>query len=381
MDKNELVKGTITDLHRQRASKPVPVADPAGAFPSTILPAAMPVVVDAMTLGRDLVRTSTRGRTILVGGASSGALRLFVARHAVAEIYEHLEDVWAPRANLSVEELEQVWRREYLPLLRMVDVPEGLLYPSEAERIAILATLDHEHGDPDDVPSATLALLLQAPFLSADRKSLRAVYGPDLDYEAHCEWLDVLRAGGDLGPLGDYLTASYLLTAGIAVGAYETIRSLLRVIPWQYVAIAVVAGAAAFHVLVPPERKAAILAGTKIVLREGWELLQVIVMNYVEAKARIDAMAPTTLLGELSVGLSSQAALERACIHDLARCRAGNQSAKELSDALWIEAPHGETKVRATLRGGSAFDQVYQGRFQVGRALVRQAAPIESSAQ
>jgi|SRR5215472_297667 len=47
----------------------------------------------------------------------------------------------------------------------------------------------------------TLALLLQAFFLSNDRKALRAVYG-DADLAEHHRWVDVLKAGGDAGELG-----------------------------------------------------------------------------------------------------------------------------------------------------------------------------------
>jgi hypothetical protein len=72
------------------------------------------------------------------------------------------------------ETLKARWRSKYLPLIRVIedrDLPRDLLDPSEVERVQVL-----EEIDPDDVPSVTLALAIEAFYLSEDGPALRAVY-------------------------------------------------------------------------------------------------------------------------------------------------------------------------------------------------------------
>jgi hypothetical protein len=66
------------------------------------------------------------------------------------------------------------------------------------------------------VPSAVLALLLGAFFLSEDGKPLRAVYR-DADLSCHHEWVDILKTGGDAGQLGKTLTMAANFTASPAM--------------------------------------------------------------------------------------------------------------------------------------------------------------------
>ena len=93
----------------------------------------------------------------------------------------------------------------HLPLIRVVQIGEGhlaWLSPAELDRVRHLA---EPCQDPDDVPSAVLALLLEAFFLSEDVKPLRAVYG-HADLSGHREWVSILKAGGDVGQLGKTFT-------------------------------------------------------------------------------------------------------------------------------------------------------------------------------
>jgi hypothetical protein len=90
------------------------------------------------------------------------------------EVAEHAGDSTAGGPVTRAAFLRR-WVAEYLPLIRTVAIGEGhlgWLSPAELARVQHLARPDQ---DPDDVPSATLALLLQAFFLSGDRKALRAV--------------------------------------------------------------------------------------------------------------------------------------------------------------------------------------------------------------
>lgn len=99
----------------------------------------------------------------------------------------------------------RAWLLQYLPLIRGVPVADehqAWLAPAELARVRRLAGPGQ---DPDDVPFAVLALLLEAFFLSEDGKPLRAVYG-DADLSGHHNWVDILKAGGDAGQLGKTLT-------------------------------------------------------------------------------------------------------------------------------------------------------------------------------
>ena len=120
----------------------------------------------------------------------------------------------------------------------MVDVPEEMLHPDEKARVAVLATAGDQHGDPDDVPTARLALLLDAPLLTKDHNLLYAVYGPTWDVTAHGEWLNTLRAGGDTGPLGEVIMAGYMLVAGVTVGTVRLVAKLVELFGWPLVGVA-----------------------------------------------------------------------------------------------------------------------------------------------
>jgi predicted nucleic acid-binding protein len=178
------VERLVRSLHRQANVSPIEFADNAGAFPSVILlPQASPLVLDANMIRGELIRIARTGRTVLVNAANSGVFRLFVAQHVVDEVWEHYA-TWARRKNVDAVDVRKVWEAELLPLLRCVSIPDGWTTVDESSRIATLARPGPD-GDPDDVPTATLALLLGAPLLSRDGKPLDAVYGPDFDQDAH----------------------------------------------------------------------------------------------------------------------------------------------------------------------------------------------------
>jgi hypothetical protein len=274
-----------------------------------------------------------------------------------------------------VEQAEALWVREYLPLLRVVDVPVGPLYADERARVDVLDTVAHPYGDPDDVPTAILALLIDAPVLSTDANLLRAVYGHDFDWVAHAEWLAALRAGGDLGPLGEFLNSAYLLTGGIAMGTLGLVARAVEVFGWPVTLLVLGAGALGFHLLASEETKAKMLRTMKKGAAEGWELLQALAATSGQALAEMESLAP----GSVPVrpgNYDADALLHRACLHTVARARSGHVSASELSEMLGhLDLPHGEKKVRDVLRSDPAFELVGRGRFQLGQAWVRCAAP------
>lgn len=77
--------------------------------------------------------------------------------------------------------------------------------------------------------------MLGAPFLCRDKKPLKAVYGPDLDFARHTAWLDALRGGGDLGPLGQYMVVGGVLVSGTGRAPVTSLRALARRWSWPSV--------------------------------------------------------------------------------------------------------------------------------------------------
>jgi predicted nucleic acid-binding protein len=358
----------IRDTHRRRSGMAVAMADEHGAFGSAGMSPVFPVVIDANALRDELLRIVRTGqRTILWTAANSGVLRLYCAWHVVDEVNEHLVD-WARRKRLDPAAVWTVWRTIYQPLLRVVDVFDDLTTPAEGARLATLADSTAPDGDPDDVPTATLALLLGAPLLSQDRKPLRAVYGPGVDHAAHAKWLSALAAGGDLGPLSTYLQLSSLAVVGIGKGAVAGFRALARCLPWPWFVTAVAAcGLSAYWMASDATGQLGSRAGR--FLLGALDLMTAIYSLHNEAEREFSKLAaPRPQWDEIRANLTGDQQLQRRCLYDLARAPGTDLSAAELYDALSIRAA--EQRIRATMRAGDGFVQVYAGRFQVGRALV-----------
>jgi predicted nucleic acid-binding protein len=380
-------KGTarvaLREWHQQRAAEPIALANEAGAFPSTLIPLVFPIVVDANVIRGEIIRMARTGtRTILASAASYGVLRLYCARHVVQEIDKHCDE-WADQAGLDPQLVRTVWRETYMRLLRWVDLPPVQLYSQQ--EISRLRVLAHKAtGDPDDVPTALLALLLDAPLLSKDKKPLVAVYGEEFDYDAHTEWLDNLRAGGDLGPLGQAMRLTVIVGGGMGLAGFEGVRTIVRKVPWPILLGLIVAGSIGYVKLVSPELKRKIADGVKSVSSVSLEVFSEFGITYVEAHSTFQKLnSPSSAPSQLDEScLTNDALLTRTCLYHLARIPQSKVSAAELSQFLRdrVEIPCGEKKVRAVLRENPCFDEVYRGRFQVGRALVRIATldpPVE----
>ena len=378
---NNRFKGTarmaLRDWHQHQAAEPIAIPNEAGVFTSTVMPLVFPIVVDANVIRGELIRMTRSGtRTILASAASYGVLRLYCARHVVTEIYEHCDE-WADQAGLEPKLVRNVWKETHMRLLRLVDVPPVLLYSKE--EVSRLRVLAHKTvGDPDDLPTAVLALLLDAPLLSKDKKPLIAVYGEDFNYDAHTEWLDNLRAGGDLGPLGEVMKVTVIVGEGVGIAGFECVRALVKKVPWPILLGLIVAGGIAYSNLVSPELKRKIADGVKAAASVSFEALSEFGITYVEAHSTFQQLnAPSSAPSQLDEsGLSHDALLIRTCLYHLARYPQSEVSAAEMSQFLRdrVEIPCGEKKVRAVLRDNPSFAEVYRGRFQLGQALAKTAS-------
>jgi len=367
----------LNKWHEDHAADPLPFADEAGAFPRSRVPILFPVVVDANVVRNELLRMARTGnRTVLASGAGYGVLRPFCARHVVEEVHRYIDE-WADQANLDHDLVRTVWRDSYMKLLRWVEIPSQPLYTSgELRRLRVLA--DPLTGDPDDLPTARLALLLDAPLLSRDRKLLVAVYGAGIDHIAHMEWLETLRAGGDLGPIGQVLQATVMIGGGVGVAGYQGVKALARSVPWPILLGLAAVGVYCYSRFTSPETKKTIIDGVRTTSKFAFRALVELSATYAEAKSTFEQLPKPSSSPDLleDDALAPQAMLTRACIYHLARSPQSDMSASELSAYIRdrVDVPCGEQKVRTTLREHSCFAEVYRGRFQLGRPLVRRAS-------
>jgi predicted nucleic acid-binding protein len=358
------LQGYVAARHTASAAAPIRLPDPGGVFPADILLRPPPVVVDANILRNDILRACRTGqRTVLVTAANAGLLRLFCAEHVYQEVAEHAGD-WTAGGPVTRADFLRRWVLEYLPLIRIVGIGEGhlgWLNPAELARVQHLARPDQ---DPDDVPSAVLALLLQAFFLSGDREALRAVYG-DADLAEHSQWVNILKAGGDTGELAKLFTLTINLVAVAGQGLISGARRLADATsPWLLVAGGLVL--AVWYARAPDQARQRVAAAGRAILMSAAGAAAV----YEEVRQRFKHAAPPAPdWPSLAASNPPGAVLGRACLHTLGRSPRSDRSAAELAEDLpWIGVAQGEEKVRQTLRNASCFTEVWQGRWQAGYA-------------
>ncbi len=373
--------GMVADKHKANAVAPIRFPGPQGAFPGDILLRPPPVVVDANVLRNDILRACRTGqRTVLVTAANAGLLRLFCAEHVYREVIEHSAD-WTTHGPVTRDAFLRKWLLEYLPLIRVVPLEEGQLSWLDPAELARIHHLAQPGQDPDDVPSAVLALLLEAFFLSEDGHPLRAVYG--IVPPGHREWVSILKAGGDAGELGKTFTLIVNLTA---LGGHGLVGSARRVAAatslWFLVAAGL--GAAWWYLKRPAttRKRVASIADSVLNCALGAAIA------YQEVQDQFNSAAPKNTSWEsLAAVLPSSAVLGRACLHTLARSPGGDRSTAELAGELpYLGVAQAEAKVRRVLRDSGPCTEVWRGRWQAGhvapallRYLNRPAAPAETA--
>jgi predicted nucleic acid-binding protein len=366
-----LLRGMVADTHKASAVAPIRFPDPEGAFPSDILLRPPPVVVDANVLRNDILRACRKGqRTVLVTAANAGLLRLFCAEHVYLEVIEHSGD-WTAGGPVTRDAFLRKWLLEYLPLIRVVPIEEGHLSWLDSAELARIRHLAEPGQDPDDVPSAALALLLEAFFLSEDGNPLRAVYGGVVP-PRHREWVSILKAGGDVGELGKNFTLAVNLTTlaghGLASGAR---RAAAATSPWLLVAAGL--GAAWWYLKRPASTRQRVASIAEPVLN----CVLGAAIAYEEARGQFTSAAPKTPdWASLAAALPPAAVLGRSCLHTLARSPGCDRSAAELAGELpFLGVAQGEAKVRQVLRDVGPFTEVWRGRWQAGHVGL---APLRS---
>lgn len=202
---------------------------------------------------------------------------------------------------------------------------------------------------------------------------MRAVYGEPHDHVAHGQWLEQLRAVGDLGPLGRLIGAIESLLGLAASGVFQGVSAAARRVPWPWLVVGAVAAAGAFRYFVAPETRQQVQTRLGAGLASvGATVMEV--MNAREAARRqFEPLLPAQPdWNEVVACRGTEAALTRASLYHLARSPQSDLSASELAATLRLTDgfPRGEAKVRAALRRERAFNEPYRGRFQVGAPAV-----------
>jgi predicted nucleic acid-binding protein len=330
----------------------------------------LPLVVDANWLRSDLLRSCTgRQQTVMLTAANRGLVRLYCAPHVLDEVVEHYAE-WATGKDLPAAEVLQAWRRAYLPLLRRVDPPAGLLSAAEQARIDLRAS-----RDTDDVPSATLALLLQAPFISTDRQATRAVYGPEAALRRQDELLRLMSAAGDTVRLRQLGTIAALLPAAGGPALMRAASSAVQAAPAATL-LAVAALGLSLAKVVPAEG----WRGLRRVVGRGLELGAGAVTVYRVWCDSIRAATPDEpQWEELAAGAAADLVLARALMRTLAHGSRDQMTVTELVAALpAVPVGQSERPVQHALRSHrlAVFQEIGRGRWQLGGSPAHLTGPV-----
>jgi len=334
-----------------------------GQSPSSRLVRVPPVVVDANVLRNDALRSSRQPTpTILVNAARMGWVRLFCAEHVVDEVLRHGEE-WASQAGLSADAGLEVFAATYRPLLAVVEVDDSIAL-TKAER-ARLDALDHgqpNECDPDDVPTALLAVHLGAVMLSQDKKVLRAVYGLDVDVDAYRSWVGLLSSAGASGLMEECLNVALTLAAVSGELGLTFARFLWKTAP---ALVAIGAGALAIAGLdMSTEARTKIRRSVGSALGHAADFA----IYYQSEKEIFDAVAAATPpWDELASCNPTDDVLARACIRTIARAPTGALSAASVAEKL-PSLPGAQSKdpVRRVLRSRYSFRPAGAGHWTVG---------------
>jgi predicted nucleic acid-binding protein len=355
----------LSSLHERNATSPIEGPDENGVlrepFFSSWLGDALPIVVDANILRHEIGRTCRTGkRTILVTGANARAFRLFCADHVLDEVAAH-GPKWAAAMNIEAAAFASAWDSTYLPLIRRVSAIRlhDVLTAGERDRITSLETVD-----PDDVPSATLALAIGALFLTKDNAAYEAVYAKPATAKTREGWLEPLRSGGDSAELQQLITMVSAIPTLTSAGVWHSVRWMHARSPIGILAAGVVTAALLLSIPASSYRRAldGMIVGAS-------RLHEEIFQPYFEAMARVrGALPPFPPWDDLVDCTTRNAALTRACLYRLVRSRGTPLRASEIASELpFLGIGQAAPSVGKVLRGDPYFFEPYKGRWQVGR--------------
>jgi predicted nucleic acid-binding protein len=366
-DVGEFVRGHIRRIAEDRIGDAiVSVDEESDSLLDVMLPREMPtVVVDANVIRNEFsyLMSHPGTTTTLVNATNARLVRVFAHQQVVEEVFEHLED-WAEQFGTSESQLYDWWTTSYLPLLRVISwrVPlSDLLTPDESARIEVLRV-----RDADDIPTAMLAIVLGASFISEDEAPVEAVYGEKYNREKVAKWVSVLKAGSSAGEVMRIQAGAILIPTAVGHSMWTLGRDLWRWNPLVAVGLGAfgIGATIALARKTPPETSRSLLEGA---LKIG-EMFGEVVDYGDRAFEEFRNARPRTLESEdLCRDLERGAVLHRAMLQTASRIRRATVSARELADTLPVlGVGQRDQLVRATLRGSEAFWERHRGRWALG---------------
>jgi predicted nucleic acid-binding protein len=320
-----------------------------------------PWVIDANEMRQAILHTARTGKaSLLARAASEGLITWYIAEHAVGEVHEHL-DGWADREGVERSAAWEAWNGVYKPMLRMVpgDLNHLKFTVDEQLRLDGLA-----RRDPDDLPTARLAMAIGARLVTRDNAVIAAGYGPGRSSEDHGDLLiptsSALAASGHLRDME-------VVGAALAGGVIVEVVSLVRRFPLLGVAGA---AGAALALRTAGHRERAVSTAQPVWTAVG-KVLEVLVVMHAEISGQLARYEP--VLGSLddTVRQLGSAARSRIVMWMLARSPVPDASATGLA-GTWpgAAAPfRSETAIRSVLYSHPALTQTRRGRFQLGIPL------------
>ena len=294
------------------------------------------------------VRTGRPGRleqAILL--SPLGLVPLVAPRHVIEEVDRHLAARAVDEA-LDPGEVARVWNERLRPHIRVVDL--AIRDHLDPRLRGVLA------DDPDDLPTAALALLVAPAVVLSDDHDLI-----DNGFAGQAWWTkaagDVLIVATADGQFVSVLAGMSWTTVGAGYGTAAVVRAARRTpLVTIAVAVAVLAGAYLLTRRYPPGRVRAALKELGSSALTAWRQVE---DRQQTAAARLpwvkipDGRSPT---------------LEERCARILARITS-TLSADELHEQLYrdmAEAAPSVPTVRRILAGHPAFAQVDEGQWQLG---------------
>jgi predicted nucleic acid-binding protein len=357
-----LLSDLLAHAHGMAAQKPIVGPDRAGVFPSLTpfgssgLRRSLPPVVPDTNILRDDVRHACRRghRTVLMNLANDRALRVFCPAHVVDEMHEHAEKF---SDGIGGERLLDVWEREYLPLLRVVeDVSMTALTRDERARVEEL-----DRRDADDVPAARLALVTGAFFLSNDRAALDAVYGPGFDRSRHKRWVSTLQGAGDANQLSNLLEAVAMLGGLTATASAALVK---RIGSSPAAALLTAVGFLTAYDRAGSQRRMRLRNGATAAMVGLYTAYD----RYQAAFDEFSTVAAPRPDSRQFESVDNDGHLLRAVVGAFCRSPESTLSARESHELIAVEGVAGsEARVRAVLRSNGCFLQSSRGWFQLGR--------------
>jgi predicted nucleic acid-binding protein len=276
-----------------------------------------------------------------------GLVPLLAPRHVLEEVNEHLA-ARAREEGLDPDAVTQIWTQQLRPHIRVVDL--AIRDHLDPRLRGVLA------DDPDDLPTAALALLVAPTVILSDDHDL-----VDHGFAGQTAWTqaagDVLIVATADGQLVSGFAGVIWTTVGAGYGVAAAVRGGRRApLLAVTVAVAVLAGTCLLIRRYPPGR-------VRSALKQGGAATAAIWQEVTSNQQRAAARLPWV---EIPAGRSPT--LEERSARILARV-IGTLSADDLHEQLRRDlgdaAPPAAT-VRKTLADHPAFVQVDRGRWQLG---------------